>query len=245
MPGIVQWLPGLPWYEAGQVVFVEADTDGVQFQNLAFDKAVPALDIYTSLLAAYTNSSGWSMTMPSTVDVSSMSSIHPAVVSPPGKSPKRCIVPAPTLTWTATAATSLSAYNLLMTVSADCAQDKYAPLTTSPVPYEIPEVNPIVQLPAMTGCSVNATSTTTFTTAFPVRTGFISFEEYQGLGQGDFWNQTDAAWTISIANDSKGDIQFDGPQFMDGDTGSTTQFTMAPIPTAFNLTVPSWYGTRK
>jgi hypothetical protein len=59
----LQWMPGLPWFEAGQVVFVETDTDGVQFENVAFDNVVPALDSYTSLVVANANSSGWSMTM--------------------------------------------------------------------------------------------------------------------------------------------------------------------------------------
>lgn len=70
----LQWMPRLSWFEAGQVVFVETDTDGVQFENVAFDNVVPALDSYTSLVAANTNNSGWSMTMPMTVDASSMSS---------------------------------------------------------------------------------------------------------------------------------------------------------------------------
>ncbi len=132
-----------------------------------------------------------------------------------------------------------------MTISWKCADDKYAPLTTSPVTAEIPLPNPIIQLPALTGCDANATSTTTFTSAFPVRTGFISFEEYQGLGQGDFWNQTDSYWTISIANDTDNDVQFVIQQFMNGDPGSTIIFTMNPASKAFNLTVPSWFGTRK
>ena len=45
------------------MVFVETDTDGVQFENVAFDNVVPALDSYTSLVVANANSSGWSMTM--------------------------------------------------------------------------------------------------------------------------------------------------------------------------------------
>ncbi len=132
-----------------------------------------------------------------------------------------------------------------MIVSWNCADEKYAPLTTCTVTAEIPLPNPIIQLPALTGCDANATSTTTFTSAFPVRTRFISFEEYQGLGQGDFWNQTDSSWTISIANDTDNDVQSFIPQFMNGDPGSTTIFTMDPASTAFNLTVPSWFGTRK
>ena len=63
-----QWLPGLPWNEPGQVVFVSTDTDGVEFENLAFYEAPAALDNSTNLLQAYSNSSGWSMTMPSTVN---------------------------------------------------------------------------------------------------------------------------------------------------------------------------------
>lgn len=63
-----QWLPGLPWNEPGQVVFVSTDTDGVEFENLAFYKAPPVLNNSRSLLQLYSNSSGWSMTMPSTVN---------------------------------------------------------------------------------------------------------------------------------------------------------------------------------
>ena len=132
-----------------------------------------------------------------------------------------------------------------MTVSWDCRSDKYAPITTSPAASELPIVNPIVQLPALTGCSANATSTTTWTSAFPVRTGEILIEEYQGVGQGDFWNNSDAVWTVFVANDTKNQIQFDFPSFMNGDTGSTTIFTMAPSSTGFNFTVPSYFGTRR
>ena len=65
------------------------------------------------------------------------------------------------------------------------------------------------------------------------------------MGQGDFWNNTDAVWTITVANGTNNEVQFDFPGFMDGDTGSTTVFTMAPSSTGFNFTVPSYFGTRK
>ena len=68
-----QWLPSIPWEEPGQVVFVSTDTEGVEFENLAFDNAPAALSGSTTLLQAYSNSSGWSMTMPSTVNVNSKS----------------------------------------------------------------------------------------------------------------------------------------------------------------------------
>lgn len=67
-----QWMPGLPWNEPGQVVFVSTDTNGVEFKNLAFDNPPVALKNFTRLLQAYSNSSGWSMTMPSTVNVNGM-----------------------------------------------------------------------------------------------------------------------------------------------------------------------------
>ena len=69
-----QWMPSIPWTESGQVVFVSTDTEGVKFENLAFDNAPVALNGSRSLLKAYSNSSGWSMTMPSTINVNSKSS---------------------------------------------------------------------------------------------------------------------------------------------------------------------------
>ena len=68
-----QWMPYLPWSEPGQVVLVSTDTSGVEFENIAFDNAPVALNYFTNLLRAYSNSSGWSMTMPSTVNVSGKS----------------------------------------------------------------------------------------------------------------------------------------------------------------------------
>lgn len=132
-----------------------------------------------------------------------------------------------------------------MMVSWSCTSDKYAPNTTSPAQPQLPIVNHVIALPALTGCSVNATSTTTWTSAFPVRKGPIQVEGYQGVGQGDFWNNTDAVWSLSVANDTNDQIQFEFPSFMDGDTGSTTIFTMAPSSTGFNFTVPSYFGTPK
>ena len=68
-PGL-QWVPGLPWFEPGQVVYLWTDTNDVKFENVSFSNAPAALDSFTTLLSAYSNSSGWIMTMPASVDVS-------------------------------------------------------------------------------------------------------------------------------------------------------------------------------
>ena len=68
-----QWMPSIPWTEPGQMVFVSTDTEGVEFENVAFDNAPAALNGSRALLQAYSNSSGWSMAMPSTVNLNSKS----------------------------------------------------------------------------------------------------------------------------------------------------------------------------
>jgi len=116
-------------------------------------------------------------------------------------------------------------------------------LTTSPPQFELPLLDPIIRLPALTGCAANATSTTTFTSTSAVRTGNIEFEEYQGVEQGDFWNY--ASWTIPIFNNSKNDLQLEFPQLRSGDSGSTRTFMVAPSSAAFGLTIPFYWDTRK
>ena len=64
-----QWMPSIPWTEPGQVIFVSTDTEGVKFENVRLDNAPPALNGSTAKIQAYSNSSGWSMTMPATVNL--------------------------------------------------------------------------------------------------------------------------------------------------------------------------------
>lgn len=66
-PTGVMWAPGIPWYEPGQVIYIGTDTDGIVFENVFFSAPASDLNVYSTLLEAYSNSSGWSMTMPSTV----------------------------------------------------------------------------------------------------------------------------------------------------------------------------------
>ena len=63
----LQWVPYVPFAEAGQIVYFETDTDGIVFENVKFIDPPSSLLEYTTLLQAYSNSSGWSMVMPSTI----------------------------------------------------------------------------------------------------------------------------------------------------------------------------------
>lgn len=150
----------------------------------------------------------------------------------------------PTITYTATGTGTASSYNLLMTVFADCASDKYAPLSTSSTPPGLPFNNPQFNIPAITGCSYYATTTATWTTEMPVRTGESIVPGYEGVNQSDFWNQTGAVWTFSTGNDSS-NIGFEFPKYMEGGDNPSLFFTMAPSSTAFNFTIPNWIATRR
>ena len=63
----LQWVPYVPLDEAGQIVYFGTDTDGILFENVNFYDPPSSLLAYTTLLQPYSNSSGWSMVMPSTV----------------------------------------------------------------------------------------------------------------------------------------------------------------------------------
>lgn len=65
-PTGLMWMPSIPFDDPGQIVYVGTDTDGIVFENVLFSAPPSYLDPYTSLLTAYSNSSGWSMTMPAT-----------------------------------------------------------------------------------------------------------------------------------------------------------------------------------
>ncbi len=66
-PTGVMWMPLVPFDEPGQVVYIGTDTDGIVFENVFFSAPASDLSPYESLLTAYSNSSGWSMTMPATI----------------------------------------------------------------------------------------------------------------------------------------------------------------------------------
>ena len=66
-PTGVQWVPYVPFNEYGQIVYFGTDTDGIVFENVNFYDPPSSLLAYTTLLQPYSNSSGWSMVMPSTL----------------------------------------------------------------------------------------------------------------------------------------------------------------------------------
>ncbi len=66
-PTGLQWVPYVPFAEVGQIVYFGTDTDGILFENVNFVDPPSNLLAYTTLLQPYSNSSGWSMVMPSTV----------------------------------------------------------------------------------------------------------------------------------------------------------------------------------
>ena len=66
-PTGVQWVPYVPFEENGQIVYFGTDTDGIVFENVKFYDPPSSLLAYTTLLQPYSNSSGWSMVMPSTI----------------------------------------------------------------------------------------------------------------------------------------------------------------------------------
>lgn len=121
--------------------------------------------------------------------------------------------------------------------------DMYAPLSTSSTPAGLPFNNPQLELPAITGCSYYATTTATWVSEMPVRTGELIIPSYQGVNVSDFWNQTGAVWTLSTGNDSE--VEFAFPSYMEGGDNPSLFFTMAPSSTALNFTIPDWIATRK
>ncbi len=66
-PTGLQWVPYVPFAEVGQIVYFGTDTDGILFENVNFVDPPSSLLAYTTLLQPYSNSSGWSMVMPSTI----------------------------------------------------------------------------------------------------------------------------------------------------------------------------------
>lgn len=66
-PTGLMWLPYVPFSEGYQTVYFGTDTDGIVFENVHFSNPASNLDDYTTLLQAYSNSSGWSMVMPTTI----------------------------------------------------------------------------------------------------------------------------------------------------------------------------------
>ena len=66
-PTGLQWVPYVPLDGDGQIVYFGTDTDGIVFENVAFVDPPSSLLAYTTLLQPYSNSSGWSMVMPSTI----------------------------------------------------------------------------------------------------------------------------------------------------------------------------------
>ena len=66
-PTGLQWVPYVPMDGAGQIVYFGTDTDGILFENVNFVDPPSSLLAYTTLLQPYSNSSGWSMVMPSTI----------------------------------------------------------------------------------------------------------------------------------------------------------------------------------
>ena len=66
-PTGLQWVPYVPLNGAGQIVYFGTDTDGILFENVNFFDPPSSLLAYTTLLQPYSNSSGWSMVMPSTI----------------------------------------------------------------------------------------------------------------------------------------------------------------------------------
>ena len=76
-PTGLQWVPYVPMDGDGQIVYFGTDTDGIVFENVAFLDPPSSLLAYTTLLQPYSNSSGWSMVMPSTIpDTRGSNSIH-------------------------------------------------------------------------------------------------------------------------------------------------------------------------
>ena len=63
----LQWVPYVPLDGVGQIVYFGTDTDGILFENVNFVDPPSSLLAYTTLLQPYSNSSGWSMVMPSTI----------------------------------------------------------------------------------------------------------------------------------------------------------------------------------
>ena len=66
-PTGMQWVPYVPFNEYGQTVYFGTDTNGIVFENVNFYDPPSSLLAYTTLLRPYSNSSGWSMVMPSTI----------------------------------------------------------------------------------------------------------------------------------------------------------------------------------
>lgn len=131
-----------------------------------------------------------------------------------------------------------------MTVFADCASDTNAPLSTSSEPPDIPFINSFFNIPAINGCSYYATTTATWTSVMPLRTGELIIPAYEGDNIQDFWNQTGAVWTLSTGNDSA-EVAWDFPKYMEGGDNPSLFFTMAPKSTALNFTIPDWRGIRR
>ena len=131
-----------------------------------------------------------------------------------------------------------------MTIFADCASDTDAPLSTYSTPSDIPFINSAFNIPAITGSSYYATTTATWTSVMPLRTGDLIVPAYEGYNQQDFWNQTGAVWTLSTGNESA-EVVWAFPQYMEGGMNPSLFFTMAPKSTAFNFTIPDWRGIRR